>query len=74
MYYIKYNGVDLTEIINVKEVEIPSLPSMSHSSTDMFERNGSVYNGMNYGTRDIIRCKGRILEMFAHITVIEITS
>ena len=53
MYYIKYNGVDLTEIINVKEVEIPSLPSMSHSSTDMFERNGSVYNGMNYGTRDI---------------------
>ena len=53
MYYIKYNGVDLTEIINVKEVEIPSLPSMSHSSIDMFERNGSVYNGMNYGTRDI---------------------
>ena len=53
MYYIKYNGVDLTEIINVKEVEIPSLPSMSHSSIDIFERNGSVYNGMNYGTRDI---------------------
>ena len=53
MYYIKYNGVDLTEIINVKEVEIPSLPSMSHSSIDIFERNGSVYNGMNYGPRDI---------------------
>ena len=53
LYYIKYNGVDLTEIINVKEVEIPSLPSMSHSSIDIFERNGSVYNGMNYGPRDI---------------------
>ena len=53
MYYIKYNGVDLTEIINVKEVEIPSLPSMSHSSIDIFERNGSVYNGMNYGPRNI---------------------
>ena len=53
MYYIKYNGLDLTEIINVKEVEIPSLPSMSHSSIDIFERNGSVYNGMNYGPRDI---------------------
>ncbi len=53
MYYIKYNGVDLTETINVKEVEIPSLPSMSHSSIDIFERNGSVYNGMNYGPRDI---------------------
>ena len=53
MYYIKYNGIDLTGIMNVKEVDIPSLPSMSHSDIDIFERNGSVYNGMNYGTRDI---------------------
>ena len=53
LYYIEYNGIDLTDIVAVREVEIPSLPSMSHSSIDMFERHGNVYNGLSYNNRDI---------------------
>lgn len=53
MYYFKYNNVDLTDIAYIKEVEIPSLPTMSHSSIEMFERDGAVYNGMSYETRSI---------------------
>ena len=32
---------------------MPSLPTMSHSSIEMFERDGAVYNGMSYDTRSI---------------------
>ena len=32
---------------------MPSLPTMSHSSIEMFERDGAVYNGMSYETRPI---------------------
>ena len=32
---------------------MPSLPTMSHSSIEMFERDGSVYNGMSYEPRSI---------------------
>lgn len=53
MYYVKYNGIDLTSIIKVKEVEIPSLPSIDHSSIEVFERDGNIYNGTSYGNRDI---------------------
>ncbi len=53
MYYINYNGIDLTYIINVKEVEIPSLPTISHSSIEVFERDGSIYNGASFGTKSI---------------------
>ena len=53
LYYFKYNNVDLTDIAYVKEVEMPSLPTMSHSSIEMFERDGAVYNGMSYDTRSI---------------------
>ena len=53
MYYIKYNGIDLTNIIKVKEVEIPSLPSIEHSSINVFERDGSIYNGASHGNRNI---------------------
>ena len=53
MYYIKYNEIDLTSMVKVREVEIPSLPSIEHSSIDMFERDGELYNGASYGTREI---------------------
>ena len=53
MYYIKYNNIDLTDLVKVREVEIPSLPTMEHSSIDVFERDGGIYNGMSYKTRDI---------------------
>ena len=53
MYYIKYNEIDLTNIVKVREVEIPSLPAIEHSSIDIFERDGAIYNGASYGTREI---------------------
>ena len=53
MYYIKYNEIDLTDIVKVREVEMPSLPTIEHSSIDIFERDGGVYNGASYGTREI---------------------
>ena len=53
MYYIKYNEIDLTDMVKVREVEIPSLPTIEHSSIDIFERDGEVYNGASYGTREI---------------------
>ena len=53
MYYIKYNEIDLTDIVKVREVEIPSLPNIEHSSIDIFEKDGGVYNGASYGTREI---------------------
>ena len=53
MYYIKYNEIDLTDMVKVREVSIPSLPSIEHSSIDIFERDGGVYNGASYGTREI---------------------
>ena len=53
MYYIKYNEIDLTDMVKVREVEIPSLPTIEHSSIDIFERDGGIYNGASYGTREI---------------------
>ena len=53
MYYIKYNDIDLTDIVKVREVEITSLPTMEHSSIDVFERDGGIYNGLSYKTREI---------------------
>ena len=53
MYYIKYNEIDLTDIVKVREVEIPSLPSIKHSSIEVFERNGNIYNGASYNERNI---------------------
>ena len=40
-------------MVKVREVEIPSLPTIEHSSIDIFERDGGVYNGASYGTREI---------------------
>jgi predicted phage tail component-like protein len=53
MYYIKYNEIDLTDIVKVRSVEIPSLPSITHSSFDVFERRGNIFNGVSYNERTI---------------------
>lgn len=53
MYYIQYNEIDLTDIVKVRSVEMPSLPSIEHSSKDVFERNGNVFNGVSYNNRNI---------------------
>lgn len=52
-YYLEYNNVDLTNIVGVRSVEMPGIPSITHSKIDVFERDGNVYNGLSYGTREI---------------------
>ena len=53
MYYLKYNDIDLTDLVKVREVEIPSLPTMEHSTKEVFERDGDIYNGLSYKNREI---------------------
>ena len=54
MYYFKYKNIDLTDVTKMQTVEIPSLPTMSHSSIDsVFNRDGNIFNGLSYGNREI---------------------
>lgn len=43
----------MTDMVKVRSVEIPSLPSIEHSSINMFERDGNIYNGLSYNNREI---------------------
>lgn len=52
-YFLKYHGVELTDLVKVREVNIPGLPSMSHNSIEVFEREGNLYNGLSFGNRTI---------------------
>lgn len=68
-YYFKYNEINLTNIAGVRAVEMPALPSMKHSSIDVFERDGNIYNGSSYNNRDIkitfiVRSKNRNIEEY----------
>jgi predicted phage tail component-like protein len=53
MYFIKYNEIDLTDTIKVRDVQFPSLPSIEHSTINMFERDGNIFNGASYNNREI---------------------
>ena len=51
MYYLKYNGIDLTQLVKVREVSLPSLPSIDHDSVDMWNMDGNVFSSLSYGNR-----------------------
>ena len=53
MYYLKYNGIDLTQLVKVKSVSLPSLPSIDHSEIEMWEMDGNVFSSLSYGNREI---------------------
>ena len=53
MYYIKYNDIDLSTLVKVREISLPSLPSIDHSSINMWEMDGNIFNSMSYGNRGI---------------------
>lgn len=53
MYYLKYNDVDLTDIVKIRNVEVSSLPISEHSTISVFERSGDIFNGSTYSKRDI---------------------
>lgn len=53
MYYIKFNEIDLTDMVKVRSVTIPSHPHIKHNSIEVFERNGNIYNGASFNERNI---------------------
>lgn len=53
MYYIKYNNINLTELVKVRGITIPSFPSISHDSIDMWDMDGNIFNSLSYGNREI---------------------
>ena len=53
MYYIKFNNVDLTQMVKVREISLPSLPEIEHDSIDLWEMDGNIFNSVSYGNRTI---------------------
>lgn len=53
MYYIKYNGINLTELVKVRGITIPTFPSISHDSIEMWDMDGNIFNSLSYGNRNI---------------------
>lgn len=51
--YIKYAGIILSDLFEVRTHEITLLPPRENTSIDMFSRQGQIYNGFKYGTRKI---------------------
>ena len=52
-YYVKYNDIDLTNMIKVKTVESSLTPPRENSTIDIWERAGEIYNGYRWQTREI---------------------
>lgn len=53
MFYVNYNDIDLTGIVDVKDVITTALPPRDNKSIDIWERQGSIYNGYKYKEREI---------------------
>lgn len=51
--YIKYAGIILSDLLDVRTCETSLLPSRENVSIDIFSRQGQIYNGFKYGTRKI---------------------
>ena len=52
-YYVKYNDIDLTNMIKVREVNTTLTPPRENSTIDIWERAGEIYNGYRWETREI---------------------
>ena len=52
-YYVKYNDIDLTNMIKVKTVESSLTPPRENSTIDIWEKAGAIYNGHRWETREI---------------------
>lgn len=52
-YYVKYNGVNLTNLIGVRTVDTTVLPPRENHAITIWERPGSIYNSYRYGERTI---------------------
>ena len=52
-YYVRYNGITLTDKIKVREVNTTLTPPRENSTINIFERAGEIYNGYRWDTREI---------------------
>lgn len=52
-YFFKYNGVVLSNLLNVKEASTTAIPPRENSTINIWGRNGEVFNGFKYGAREI---------------------
>lgn len=52
-YYVKYNGVNLTNLVRVRTVETTVLPPRENNAITIWEKPGSIYNSYRYGERII---------------------
>jgi predicted phage tail component-like protein len=50
---VKYNGVNLTNLIGVRTVDTTVLPPRENHAITIWERPGSIYNSYRYGERTI---------------------
>ena len=53
MFYVNYNDIDLTGIVDVKDVITTALPPRDNKAIDIWERQGSIYNRYKYKEREI---------------------
>lgn len=53
MFYVNYNDIDLTKMVDVKDVITTALPPRNNESIDIWGRQGSIYNGYKYKEREI---------------------
>lgn len=52
-FYFAFNGVDLTELVEIKDVEVQGLPIREVDSIDIWDRVGSIFNSCHDGERTI---------------------
>ena len=52
-YYVKYNDIDLTDMIKVREVNTTLTPPRENSNIKIWERAGEIYNGYRWENREI---------------------
>ena len=43
----------MTQMVKVREVSLPSLPSIEHDSIDLWEMDGNIFNSVSFGNRSI---------------------
>lgn len=51
--YVKYAGIILSDLFDVRTCETSLLPTRENTSIDIFSKQGQIYNGFKYGTRKI---------------------
>ena len=52
-YFVKYNDVNLTNMIRVRAVNTTVLPPRENNAITIWERPGGIYNSYRYGEREI---------------------